>query len=144
MTNRQFNQVRPRPSRVNSIAPGLLSDVVAKDCVRPQTFARPDRSAHLKPETILPRAAELWTPYRCDRAADPHCNNFHSGCGQPIPARLLLRPLPRSRRPSGGGLHCADAGPDPANHAWRDVVLHSATKYLNGHSDVVAGAMVFA
>ena len=25
-----------------------------------------------------------------------------------------------------------------------DVVLHSATKYLNGHSDVVAGAMVFA
>jgi cystathionine gamma-synthase len=24
-----------------------------------------------------------------------------------------------------------------------DVVLHSATKYLNGHSDVVAGAMVF-
>jgi cystathionine gamma-synthase len=25
-----------------------------------------------------------------------------------------------------------------------DVVLHSATKYLNGHSDVVAGAIVFA
>jgi cystathionine gamma-synthase len=25
-----------------------------------------------------------------------------------------------------------------------DVVLHSATKYLNGHSDVVAGAVVFA
>jgi cystathionine gamma-synthase len=25
-----------------------------------------------------------------------------------------------------------------------DVVVHSATKYLNGHSDVVAGAMVFA
>jgi len=25
-----------------------------------------------------------------------------------------------------------------------DIVLHSATKYLNGHSDVVAGAMVFA
>jgi cystathionine gamma-synthase len=25
-----------------------------------------------------------------------------------------------------------------------DVVLHSATKYLNGHSDVVAGALVFA
>jgi cystathionine gamma-synthase len=25
-----------------------------------------------------------------------------------------------------------------------DLVLHSATKYLNGHSDVVAGAMVFA
>ena len=25
-----------------------------------------------------------------------------------------------------------------------DVVMHSATKYLNGHSDVVAGALVFA
>ena len=25
-----------------------------------------------------------------------------------------------------------------------DLVLHSATKYLNGHSDVVAGAIVFA
>jgi cystathionine gamma-synthase len=25
-----------------------------------------------------------------------------------------------------------------------DIVLHSATKYLNGHSDVVAGAIVFA
>ncbi len=25
-----------------------------------------------------------------------------------------------------------------------DIVVHSATKYLNGHSDVVAGAMVFA
>ncbi len=25
-----------------------------------------------------------------------------------------------------------------------DVVMHSATKYLNGHSDVVAGALAFA
>lgn len=31
----------------------------------------------------------------------------------------------------------------PIEHG-ADVVLHSATKYLNGHSDVVAGAMVFA
>jgi cystathionine gamma-synthase len=31
----------------------------------------------------------------------------------------------------------------PIEHG-ADVVLHSATKYLNGHSDVVAGAVVFA
>lgn len=31
----------------------------------------------------------------------------------------------------------------PIEHG-ADVVLHSATKYLNGHSDVVAGAIVFA
>ena len=34
-------------------------------------------------------------------------------------------------------------------HSWplqlgADVVMHSATKYLNGHSDVIAGALVFA
>jgi len=43
VTARQINQVRPRPSRVNGIAPGLLNDAMAQ---------KPSR----------PKAPELWIP----------------------------------------------------------------------------------
>ena len=37
-----------------------------------------------------------------------------------------------------------DAGADNPLALGADIVMHSATKYLNGHSDVIAGALAFA
>ena len=39
--------------------------------------------------------------------------------------------------------HLCDADLHEAARTGADVVMHSATKYLNGHSDVVAGALCF-
>lgn len=54
----------------------------------------------------------------------------------------------RSARDAGAVLAVDSTVPTPVHTRpltlGADMVLHSATKYLNGHSDVVAGAIVFA
>jgi hypothetical protein len=62
VTARQINQVRPRPSRVNGIAPGLLNDAVAKNDASSQIVPRPGRSVHLKPETLAAQGAGAADP----------------------------------------------------------------------------------
>ncbi len=44
----------------------------------------------------------------------------------------------------GVDLDRRDAGSDAALEFGADIVMHSATKYLNGHSDIIAGALVGA
>src|SRR5262245_34010134 len=60
VTARQINQVRPTPSRLNGIAP--LNDAVAKNDAWPQIFPWPDRSVHLKPETLAAQGAGAVDP----------------------------------------------------------------------------------
>ena len=55
-----------------------------------------------------------------------------------LPARA------RGRRAGRRGQHGGDAGADAAVGFGADLVVHSATKYLNGHSDVLAGAVLSA
>ena len=55
-------------------------------------------------------------------------------------ARWLMRRAPSSRSNST----CATPVFTRPIALGADVVMHSATKYLNGHSDVLAGALCFA
>ena len=55
-------------------------------------------------------------------------------------ARALMRRAPSSRSTST----CATPVFTRPLALGADVVMHSATKYLNGHSDVLAGALCFA
>jgi cystathionine gamma-lyase len=48
----------------------------------------------------------------------------------------------RRGRPARGRQHLHDAVPAAAARARRRLVVHSTTKYLNGHSDVVGGCVV--
>ena len=52
-------------------------------------------------------------------------------------------PTPRARR-SRSNSTCATPIFTRPLALGADVVMHSATKYLNGHSDVIAGALGFA
>src|SRR6266571_4121693 len=69
-------------------------------------------------------------------AGQPHVGDHRSGRG--------LRAGPRRRRQGGGRQHRGDPGAHPALELGADLVVHSATKYLNGHSDVLAGAVLTA
>jgi cystathionine gamma-synthase len=72
-------------------------------------------------------------------------------CGWRRPANPLwtvtdiaatARHRPCRRRAAGGGLHRGHAGADAAAGLGADIVMHAATKYLNGHSDLIAGVLV--
>jgi len=52
------------------------------------------------------------------------------------PNRALAQRTPR------GGQHVHEPVFSEAAGSRRDIVLHSGTKYLNGHSDVVCGFLV--
>jgi cystathionine gamma-synthase len=259
VTARPINQVLPKASRVNGIAPSLLNDIAAKDDPRPQIVPLPDRFAGLRPETIAAQGGgtvdtatgaivpPIHTATTFIRDADNqyrrgYCYGrsdnatvrqvesvltelesgaaallFGSGMAAATaiflalerPAHVVaptamywgLRQWLSEDAPSHGlDVTFVDAGDNralrsairpgqtrlvwietPSNPIWTvtniaeaarcahdrgavlavdstvptpvltrpialgaDVVLHSATKYLNGHSDVVAGAMVFA
>ena len=56
--------------------------------------------------------------------------------------RRARRGRPRRRRAAGRRQHLRLAVPAAAAALGADVVVHSTTKYLGGHSDVVGGALV--
>ena len=56
---------------------------------------------------------------------------------------IAARRRPRTTRGSaGGGIHGGVTDSDATDRAWRRHRVHSATKYLNGHSDVLAGVLL--
>ena len=82
---------------------------------------------------------------RCDEAWS-YQNPWTGDTGQPNPASPTSALQQIAHR--AGALLCVtlDSGDAlvlsrPSNWA-PDIVMHSATKYLNGHSDVMAGALV--
>ena len=70
-----------------------------------------------------------------DRNADQSADDDH----RPR-AGLPLGPVPRAALHRGQ--HAADAVLPAPDRAGADIVVHSATKYLGGHNDVLAGLIV--
>ena len=57
-------------------------------------------------------------------------------------SRPLVRAAPRGRRPGRRRQHVRHAAAAEAAELGADIVVHSATKFLAGHSDIVMGALV--
>ena len=104
-------------------APGHGIEASFVDAGDPSTLAAAVRPGRTRLVWIETPANPLWTitdiaeASRIARAADALL-----AVDSTVPTPVLTRPLTLGA----------------------DLVLHSATKYLNGHSDVVAGAVVFA
>jgi cystathionine gamma-synthase len=94
--------------------------VDAADLTAIRTAMRPGRTKMVWTETP---ANPLWTITDVEEAARiAHAAGAILGVDSTVSTPVLMNPIALGA----------------------DVVMHSATKYLNGHSDVVAGALVFA
>ena len=94
--------------------------VDASDPAATRAAVRPGRTKMIWVETP---ANPLWTITDIEEAARiAHAAGAVLGVDSTVPTPLLMNPIALGA----------------------DIVMHSATKYLNGHSDVVAGALVFA
>jgi cystathionine gamma-synthase len=104
-------------------APGLgieATFVDASDTAAIRAAVRPGRTSLVWVETP---ANPLWTITDIEEAARiAHDAGALLAVDATVPTPVLMNPLALGA----------------------DIVMHSATKYLNGHSDVVAGALVFA
>jgi cystathionine gamma-synthase len=104
-------------------APGLGIEATFVDAADPaaiRSAVRPGRTKMVWTETP---ANPLWTITDVEEAARiAHGAGAILAVDSTVPTPVLMNPLALGA----------------------DVVMHSATKYLNGHSDVVAGALVFA
>jgi cystathionine gamma-synthase len=104
-------------------APGLgieATFVDAGDAAAIRAAVRPGRTRMVWTETP---ANPLWTITDIEEAARiAHAAGALLAVDSTVPTPVLMNPIALGA----------------------DVVMHSATKYLNGHSDVVAGALVFA
>jgi cystathionine gamma-synthase len=93
--------------------------VDAGDAAAIRAAVRPGRTRMVWIETP---ANPLWTICDVEEAAHTaHAAGALLGVDSTVPTPVLMNPIALGA----------------------DVVMHSATKYLNGHSDVVAGALVF-
>jgi cystathionine gamma-synthase len=103
-------------------APSLGIDVTFVDAADPSAIGaalRPGRTQLLWVETP---ANPLWTITDVEEAARiAHAAGALLAVDATVPTPVLMNPIALGA----------------------DVVMHSATKYLNGHSDVVAGTLVF-
>ena len=104
-------------------APGLgiaATFVDASDVAAIRAAVRPGRTSLVWTETP---ANPLWTITDIEEAARiAHHAGALLAVDATVPTPVLMNPLALGA----------------------DIVMHSGTKYLNGHSDVVAGALVFA
>jgi len=104
-------------------APGLGIEAIfvdASDAAAIRAAVRPGRTSLLWVETP---ANPLWTITDIEEAARiAHDAGALLAVDATVPTPVLMNPLALGA----------------------DIVMHSATKYLNGHSDVVAGALAFA
>src|SRR5947209_6586135 len=104
-------------------APGLgieATFVDASDTAAIRAAVRPGRTSLVWVETP---ANPLWTITDIEEAARiAHDAGALLAVDATVPTPVLMNPLALGA----------------------DIVMHSATKYLNGHSDVVAGALMFA
>jgi cystathionine gamma-synthase len=100
---------------------GLTFDFV--DAANPQAIAQAVRPGKTKLVWIETPANPIWTVTDIAAAAKiAHDAGALLGIDNTVPTPILTRPI--------------DFG--------ADLVMHSATKYLNGHSDVMAGALITA
>jgi cystathionine gamma-synthase len=98
-------------------------DVTLADAGNPEAIAKAIQPGRTKLVWIETPANPLWTV--TDIAAVAHLAHqagARLGVDSTVPTPVLTQPLALNA----------------------DIVMHSGTKYLNGHSDVVAGALVFA
>lgn len=104
-------------------APGLGLEATFVDAGDPgaiRAAVRPGRSRMIWTETP---ANPLWTITDVEEAARiAHAAGAVLAVDATVPTPVLMNPIALGA----------------------DIVMHSGTKYLNGHSDVVAGALVFA
>jgi cystathionine gamma-synthase len=103
-------------------APGLGIKATFADAADPAALRAAVRPGHTQLVWIETPANPLWTITDVEEAACiAHAIGAVLAVDATVPTPVLMNPI---------GLGA-------------DVVMHSATKYLNGHSDVVAGALVF-
>ncbi|MCI4349392.1 MAG: PLP-dependent aspartate aminotransferase family protein [Thermoplasmata archaeon] len=93
--------------------------------------------------------ADLTTPLAVERAlAEPADLVFVESPTNPLMKLVDLRALARAAHRGRGLLAVDNTFASPALQrpldCGADVVLHSTTKYLSGHSDVIGGALVLA
>jgi cystathionine gamma-synthase len=104
-------------------APGLGLETTFVDAGDPAAIAAAIRPGQTRLVWIETPANPLWTITDIAEAARAaHAAGALLGVDSTVPTPVLTRPLALGA----------------------DVVMHSGTKYLGGHSDLVAGALVFA
>jgi len=104
-------------------APGHGIEATFVDAGDPQALRAAIRPGRTRLVWIETPSNPVWTVTDIGEAARiAHAAGALLAVDSTVPTPVLTRPIPLGA----------------------DLVLHSATKYLNGHSDVVAGAIVFA
>ena len=103
-------------------APSLGIEATFVDAADPEAIRAAMRPGHTQLVWIETPANPLWTITDVEEAARiAHAAGAALAMDATVPTPVLMNPIALGA----------------------DVVMHSATKYLNGHSDVVAGALVF-
>jgi len=103
-------------------APSLGIEATFVDAADPDAIRAAMRPGHTQLVWIETPANPLWTITDVEEAARiAHAVGAVLAVDATVPTPVLMNPIALGA----------------------DVVMHSATKYLNGHSDVVAGALVF-
>jgi cystathionine gamma-synthase len=104
-------------------APGLGIEATFVDAGDPAAIAGAIRPGRTRLVWIETPANPLWTVTDIAEAARlAHAAGALLGVDSTVPTPVLTQPIALGA----------------------DIVMHSATKYLNGHSDVIGGALVFA
>ncbi len=104
-------------------APGLGIEASFIDAADPAAIRAAVRTGQTRMVWTETPANPLWTITDIEEAARiAHAAGAVLAVDSTVPTPVLMNPIALGA----------------------DVVMHSATKYLNGHSDVVAGALVFA
>jgi cystathionine gamma-synthase len=103
-------------------APSLGIEVTFVDAADPTAISAAVRSRQTRLVWIETPANPLWTITDVEEAARiAHAAGAMLAVDATVPTPVLMNPIALGA----------------------DIVMHSATKYLNGHSDVVAGTLVF-
>ena len=104
-------------------APGLGIEATFVDAADPAAIRAALRPGRTRLVWVETPANPLWTVADVEEAARiAHAAGAVLAVDSTVPTPVLMNPIALGA----------------------DVVMHSATKYLNGHSDVVAGVLVFA
>jgi len=103
-------------------APNLGIEVTFADAADPSAIAAAVRTGRTQLVWIETPANPLWTITDVEEAARiAHAAGAMLAVDATVPTPVLMNPIALGA----------------------DIVMHSATKYLNGHSDVLAGTLVF-
>ena len=103
-------------------APSLGIEVTFADAADPTAISAAVRARRTQLVWIETPANPLWTITDVEKAARiAHATGARLAVDATVPTPVLMNPIALGA----------------------DIVMHSATKYLNGHSDVLAGTLVF-